>query len=62
VDPLSAISETQRLSDTATKNLTGLGDPSGLSAPGRVANPIAATTVDDETTTANHADRWEMEG
>jgi hypothetical protein len=40
-----------------SENLTGLRDPSGLT----LANPIAATTT-DETTTSHHADSWEMEG
>jgi hypothetical protein len=54
--PFSGISEIQHLSGTMTKNLTGLGDLSGLSA---LANPTAATTADDVATTANQADRWE---
>jgi hypothetical protein len=29
---------------------------------GALANPIAATTADDGTTTANHADSWKTEG
>ncbi len=30
-----------------------------VTASGTLANPSAATTANDETTTANHADRWE---